>query len=163
MNRRIGTLAPAALSLLLAACGGGGPAADTSAAVGGASGTELAEQQVLHVGNGAELQSLDPHRAEDIPSFNVHRDIYEGLVSESPKGELIPGVATDWTISEDGQDVRVQPAPRSALVERRSAHRARLRASRCAAASIRRRSAFTATSLIAAHERRRHHGRQTPA
>jgi oligopeptide transport system substrate-binding protein len=89
-------------SVLLAACGGGG-GAGSAVQIGGPSGTELAEQQVLHVGNGAELQSLDPHRAEDVPSANVQRDIYEGLVNEAPNGDLVPGAASSWTVSDDGK------------------------------------------------------------
>jgi oligopeptide transport system substrate-binding protein len=104
MNKSYGVLAILAAATL-AACGGGdtGSAGTPQAQIGGPSGTELAERQVLHIGNGAELQTLDPHRAEDIPSFNVHLDIYEGLVSQSPKGDLIPGVASSWTVSEDGK------------------------------------------------------------
>ena len=90
---------------LVASCGGsgGGTAGEPQAQIGGASGTELAEHQALHVGNGAELQTLDPHRAEDTSSFSVLIDIYEGLVGESPGGDLIPGVASAWTISDDGK------------------------------------------------------------
>lgn len=96
------TWAGLAATLLLAACGGG-QSEGTPPQIGGASGTELAERQVLHVGNGAELQSLDPHRSEDVSSSNVHRDIYEGLVNEAPNGDLIPGAAASWTVSEDGK------------------------------------------------------------
>jgi oligopeptide transport system substrate-binding protein len=105
MIKRIGALAMIGASLALGACGGGSgdQAAAETAQIGGPSGTELAERQVLHVGNGAELQTLDPHRAEDTSSFNVLLDIYEGLISESPTGELIPGVASTWTVSEDGK------------------------------------------------------------
>lgn len=90
----------------LAGCGGGPASGATSgpaAKIGGESGTELAERQVLHVGNETELQTLDPHRAEDTASFNVLMDLYEGLLGEGPNGELVPGVATDWTVSEDGK------------------------------------------------------------
>jgi oligopeptide transport system substrate-binding protein len=107
------------LTLLFAAaavagCGGNGEsngatvsgsAASRAASVkiGGESGTELAERQVLHLGNGAELQSLDPHRSEDVSSSNVQRDLFEGLVSEAPNGDLIPGAAESWTRSDDGK------------------------------------------------------------
>ena len=64
--------------------------------IGGPSGTELAELQVLRIGNGAELQSLDPHRSEDTSSANVHRDIYEGLINEAANGDLVPGAASSW-------------------------------------------------------------------
>src|SRR5262249_1988954 len=99
--KRIGVLALAAASFALASCGGGG--APATAKIGGASGTELAEHQVLRLGNGTEIQSLDPHRGEEVSGSNVQRDVYEGLISEAPNGDLIPGVAESWTISPDGK------------------------------------------------------------
>ena len=65
-------------------------------------GQELAAVQVLHKGNGAEVQTLDPHKAEGVPSANVLRDLYEGLTSVAPTGEVIPGAAESWALSEDG-------------------------------------------------------------
>lgn len=70
--------------------------------VGGVSGTELAAEQVLNKNNGAEPQTLDPHRAEGVPASNILRDLFEGLVSEAPDGSLIPGAAETWRISDDG-------------------------------------------------------------
>lgn len=66
-------------------------------------GQELADEQVLHKGNSAEVQTLDPHKAEGVPSSNVHRDLYEGLTSEAPTGEVIPGASVSWELSEDGK------------------------------------------------------------
>ena len=105
MNKHYGVLAMLAIAAA-AGCGGGsgaGGAGKPQLQIGGASGTELAQLQVLRVGNGAELQTLDPHHAEDTPSFNVQMNLYEGLVSEAANGDLVPGVAKDWTISEDGK------------------------------------------------------------
>ena len=92
-------------ALALTACGSDPTPGNGVAVVqvGGATGTELAERQILRLGNGAELQSLDPHRSEDVASSNVHRDLYEGLVNEAPNGELIPGAAASWTRSDDGK------------------------------------------------------------
>ena len=59
-------------------------------------------QSVIHRGNGSEPQSLDPHKSEGVPSANIQRDLFEGLISEAPNGDLVPGVAESWTISEDG-------------------------------------------------------------
>src|SRR5688572_3393291 len=103
MTRKHGVLA--ILAAALVACGGNGSSGSNEPAVqiGGPTGTELAERQVLYLGNGAELQSLDPHRSEDVSSSTVHRDIYEGLVNEAPNGDLVPGVAASWTISDDGK------------------------------------------------------------
>jgi oligopeptide transport system substrate-binding protein len=49
-----------------------------------------------------EPASLDPQRAGDTFSFEVLRDLFEGLTSESPSGETVPGVAKDWSVSGDG-------------------------------------------------------------
>ena len=82
-----------------------GCGADTEQAqpIGGASGQELAEEQVLRWGNGAEPQSLDPHRTEGVPGSNIGRDLFEGLMSEAPDGTVIGGAAESWEISEDGK------------------------------------------------------------
>lgn len=58
-------------------------------------------QWMLRKANGAEPQTLDPHKAQDVPSANILRDLYEGLISETPAGELAPGVAERWTVSAD--------------------------------------------------------------
>ena len=57
--------------------------------------------QILRKGNGPEVETLDPHKAEGVSSSNVLRDLYEGLVSELPDGNLSPGAAESWTLSED--------------------------------------------------------------
>ena len=93
---------------LLAACSGGddldiGAVTTPSVPVGGASGTELAELQVLHWGNSAEPQSLDPHRGEGVPGSNIQRDLFEGLINEAADGEIVPGAAEAWAISADGK------------------------------------------------------------
>lgn len=64
-------------------------------------GVNLAKEQVIHRGNSAEPSSLDPHIAEGIPSSHIQRDLFESLISESPTGDLIPGVAERWEVSED--------------------------------------------------------------
>lgn len=61
------------------------------------------DQQVLNHGNGAEPNSLDPHRAEGVSTSNIVRDLYEGLTAISPKGEVVPAAAASWTISADGR------------------------------------------------------------
>ncbi len=63
----------------------------------------VAGETVLRKGNGAEPQTLDPHRAQGVPEANILRDLYEGLISENPDGTLAPGAATRWEISADGR------------------------------------------------------------
>lgn len=58
--------------------------------------------QVLHRGLSGEPATLDPARATDTFSSEVMGDLYEGLTSESPSGEIVPGVAASWTVSENG-------------------------------------------------------------
>ena len=53
-------------------------------------------------GNGGEPGTLDPARADDIHAFNILADLYEGLVTESADGRLLPGVAESWSVSDDG-------------------------------------------------------------
>lgn len=65
---------------------------------------KLAKEQVFHRGNGSEPHSLDPHIAEGVTSSNIHRDLFQGLVGETPSGDLMPGVASHWDISEDGKE-----------------------------------------------------------
>jgi len=90
--------------VLLGGCGGdeAGSLA-TAVEIGGPSGTERAADQTLHVGNGAEPQTLDPHRAEGVPASNILRDLYEGLTIEAPDGSVVPGVAKRWDVSADGR------------------------------------------------------------
>ena len=63
--------------------------------------TVQAAPSVLRKGNGPEVESLDPHKIEGVSAANVLRDLYEGLVAEGPKAELVPGAAESWTISDD--------------------------------------------------------------
>ena len=58
--------------------------------------------QVLHLGNGAEPQSLDPHLATSVGAHHIMSSLLEGLMAENPKTlEPEPGVAKSWVISED--------------------------------------------------------------
>jgi len=65
-------------------------------------GTTAPDAPVLRRGNGGEPGTLDPLLAEDVHAFNVLRDLYEGLVSEAADGSLVPGVARQWDVSDDG-------------------------------------------------------------
>lgn len=60
------------------------------------SGTVLAEKQELVRNNGSEPASLDPHKVESDVEFNIISDLFEGLVSVSPQGEIQPRLAEKW-------------------------------------------------------------------
>ena len=59
--------------------------------------------EVLHRGNGAEPETLDPHLSTGVPEAHLQRDLFEGLVAEAADGKIIPGTAERWDISADGQ------------------------------------------------------------
>jgi oligopeptide transport system substrate-binding protein len=65
-----------------------------------------AQTSLLRRGNGGDPGSLDPQRAADHYSYEIQRDLFEGLVSESPDGAVIPGVAASWSVSDDGLTYR---------------------------------------------------------
>jgi len=59
-------------------------------------------RSVLHRGLSTDPESLDPQKARSVQAADVLRDIGEGLMSYSASGELVPGAAKSWQVSEDG-------------------------------------------------------------
>lgn len=64
-------------------------------------GTKLAPVQELVRGNGSEVASIDPAKIEGTPGSAVARDLYEGLVTEDDKGNIVPGVAESWETKDN--------------------------------------------------------------
>ncbi|EPS2707924.1 peptide ABC transporter substrate-binding protein [Cronobacter turicensis] len=64
-------------------------------------GTALAERQTLVRHLKDEPASLDPAKAVGLPEIQVLRDLFEGLVNQNDKGELVPGVATQWQTNDN--------------------------------------------------------------
>jgi len=85
------------LLLLAFIAGACGPSCDRSPVTPSAN-----EPVPLRRGIGGEPTSLDPQRARGTFSFEVLRDLFEGLTTEGPNGEVVPGVAEDWSASPDG-------------------------------------------------------------
>ncbi len=56
----------------------------------------------LHVQNGGDPTSLDPHKVSGDWENRIVGDIFEGLVTEDPGALPMPGMATSWDISDDG-------------------------------------------------------------
>lgn len=54
------------------------------------------------VGITQDLDSLDPHKATAAGTREVLFNIFEGLVKPDENGNLVPAVASDYEISEDG-------------------------------------------------------------
>lgn len=59
---------------------------------------------VFNRGNGAEPETLDPHKLTGVSEANLTYDLFEGLVTLGPKAEEVPGVAESWTVSDDGTE-----------------------------------------------------------
>lgn len=79
-------------------------AAAATAACGGAS----LPADELHRAVSAQPESLDPHAARSVASTKILGDLYEGLLTRDAAGGLAPGVATRWTIGDDGRTYRFE-------------------------------------------------------
>ena len=79
------------ISALLSACG----TAESNVTQGNREG-------ILHYGNGAEPQGLDPHVVTGVPENHLIRALFEGLAVKNPITlEPEPGVAERWTFNDD--------------------------------------------------------------
>jgi oligopeptide transport system substrate-binding protein len=67
--------------------------------------------QVLRRGLSGEPATLDPAASGDTFSHEVLEDLYEGLTSESPSGEVIPGVASSWSVDASGRQYTFRLRP----------------------------------------------------
>jgi len=63
-------------------------------------------ETVLRIANLADPESLDPHKVTTNYVSHVTRNLFEGLVVLDPKGNVAPGVAESWSVSEDGLSYR---------------------------------------------------------
>lgn len=65
-------------------------------------GEPLASEQTFVYWVGDESPSFDPGMTEDVDGSAYARDLFEGLMNQDADGNLIPGVATGFEVSEDG-------------------------------------------------------------
>ena len=65
--------------------------------------TASSPDRTLTRGIGGDPETLDPGVAEDVHAFSVLIDTFEGLVSENAAGELVPGVAERWEVSDNAK------------------------------------------------------------
>ncbi len=60
--------------------------------------------ETLNIGVQGELASFDTSQVSGgVWESQVLMDVYEGLLKQSPDGELLPGMATEWEVSDDGK------------------------------------------------------------
>jgi oligopeptide transport system substrate-binding protein len=57
---------------------------------------------VLRMANMSEPETLDPHKTSTVIESNILRNLFEGLVVLDPSGNVAPGVAESYAVSEDG-------------------------------------------------------------
>jgi oligopeptide transport system substrate-binding protein len=69
---------------------------------GGAFMTPAFAEVVYNRGNSADPESLDPHKTSTVYEAHILRDLFEGLVMQDQKADVIPGAAESWTVSDDG-------------------------------------------------------------
>jgi len=61
----------------------------------------LSSSETLNWAIPFEFTSLDPAQATDGRSFDVLRQVYEGLVGFDERGNAVPGLAAKWEVSPD--------------------------------------------------------------
>ena len=86
-----------ALGVVAAGCG----SSATTTTGGGAAG-ELAADQTLRVNINTEPPNIDPNLGTDTTSAKVINNIFEGLTHINYEGEVFPGAAEKWEVSDDG-------------------------------------------------------------
>ncbi|MDO4777181.1 MAG: peptide ABC transporter substrate-binding protein [Cardiobacteriaceae bacterium] len=59
-------------------------------------------ETVFRRDNGAEPKSIDPQIAQETSGAAIIYDTFEGLVMHKMGGEIVPGVAEKWEMSDDG-------------------------------------------------------------
>src|SRR5262249_8936747 len=64
--------------------------------------TPAPAEKVLRIANMAEPETLDPHNASTTNESNILRNLFEGLMVLDPSGNVAPGVAETFSVSEDG-------------------------------------------------------------
>ncbi len=88
----------AAAAILLAQVSGCGP--------------DPSDRKGLHIGNGTEPATLDPHLATGYPELRILGALTEGLLRRGPgSSNLIPGIAKTYEFSEDGLQVTFHLRP----------------------------------------------------
>jgi oligopeptide transport system substrate-binding protein len=93
-------LQSAILTMLLCGIGACDRHNESNNGVSGPSGPT--HDRVLRRGLPGEPRTLDPQLADDDFSFQVVRDLYEGLTAEDAYGQIVPGVASAWKVDDSG-------------------------------------------------------------
>lgn len=66
------------------------------ALAGAAGAVDLAEENTLTVGLASEATSIDPHFHNLTPNSQIGKQIFDNLINQGSRQELLPGLATQW-------------------------------------------------------------------
>ena len=95
MARQPALVIAAALPVLLvAACTGGGDSSATATPQDGGT--------LVYASGDAEPTCLDPHVGGNYPQALISTQYLEPLVGRASDGEILPWLATEWSVSDDG-------------------------------------------------------------
>ncbi|MDE0348331.1 MAG: peptide ABC transporter substrate-binding protein [Gammaproteobacteria bacterium] len=61
------------------------------------------DAKVLRIGNGGEPETLDPHRYNLRLEETILNDLFLGLTTFDAHGNIVPGAAERWSVSDDGR------------------------------------------------------------
>ncbi|MEM7566211.1 MAG: ABC transporter substrate-binding protein [Pseudomonadota bacterium] len=75
--------------------------AATWALTTGAQAIDLAEEGTLTVGLASEATSIDPHFHNLTPNSQIGKQIFDNLINQGSRQELMPGLATEWGPTDD--------------------------------------------------------------
>ncbi len=100
-------LLAALVAAVFVTCGGGDRGSASSSSSDAAGGAKV-QRDTLRRGNGPEPDTLDPQRARTDASFNILRDLFEGLTAVGADGRPVPAAAESWTVSDDGLEYRLR-------------------------------------------------------
>jgi peptide/nickel transport system substrate-binding protein len=89
----------------LAACAPGGTGGTTGASPAASAAGKAQKGGTVTFALNNDISDLDPMMSSLFVDRNIHYMLYDSLVRINAKGELIPGLATKWTTSDDGKTV----------------------------------------------------------
>lgn len=78
------------------------PAAESTGSAQ-STGTATGEPKTVRINISSEPDSLDPWQSAATDTEAIFHNVFEGLCLYNEKGEIIPGLAESWDVSEDGK------------------------------------------------------------
>lgn len=75
----------------------------TAAGCGGGGSSDV-DKESLIIGIDSDATALDPLKINDTTTMSILSNVYEPLVRMDANDEIVPALATDWEISDDGKE-----------------------------------------------------------